>query len=76
MLAADSLSKFIEQLSALPPRKRMQEFLAIQDPVVRRQVAKALPAKIYSEILGEAAVDNLNRNVRAQMKQRKPSQAA
>lgn len=76
MLTAESLSKFIEQLSALPPRKRLEAFRAIQNPSDRQQVAKALPAEAFSEILDEAAVDNLNRNVRAKMKQRKPSLAA
>ncbi len=76
MRTAESQTKFIERLLALPPRERMQEFLAIEDPAVRRQVAKALPAKAYSEILGEAAIDNLNRNVLDRTRRQKPSQAA
>ena len=76
MLTAESLSKFIGQLSALPPRKRLEAFRAIQDPADRQQVAKALPAEAFSELLDESAVDNLNRNVRDRMKQRKPSLAA
>jgi hypothetical protein len=76
MLTAKSLSKYIEQLSALPPRKRLEAFRAIRNPADRQQVAKALPAEAFSEILDESAVDNLNRNARDRMKQRKPSLAA
>jgi hypothetical protein len=76
MLMAESQSKFIEQLSALPPRKRLEAFRAIQDPAVRQQVARDLPAEVFSEILDESAVDNLNRNVRKRMSEQKPSRAA
>jgi Mg/Co/Ni transporter MgtE len=76
MLTAESLSKYIEQLSALPPRMRLEAFRAIQDPADRQQVANALPAEAFSEILDESAVDNLNRNVRNRMKKQKPSLAA
>jgi hypothetical protein len=76
MLTAEFQSKFIEQLSALPPRQRLEAFRAIQDPAERRQVVKALPARIYSEILSESMVDNLNRNVRKRMSEQKSDQAA
>jgi DNA-binding MurR/RpiR family transcriptional regulator len=63
MLKAESQSTFIEQLSALPPRQRMDAFRAIQDPAVRQQVARDLPAQAYSEMLVEAAIENLRQNI-------------
>jgi 2-keto-4-pentenoate hydratase len=71
MPKAESASQYIERLSALPPRKRLEEFRAIQDPAVRRQVAEGLPPKLHAEMLGESAVENLNRNVLAKQKPRK-----
>ncbi len=77
MLPDESLNQSIAQLSALPPRKRLEAFRAIQDPAERRQVAKALPFKEYDEMLTESMVDNLNRNVQAKLSSRKqPSRAA
>ena len=77
MLEAESLSQYIERLSALPPRKRLEEFRAISDPELRRQVVDALPAKIHSEMMGEAAADGLKRHLRDKaIRRRKPSQAA
>ena len=77
MPKAESLSQYIERLSALPPRKRLEEFRAILDPEIRRQVAKALPPQLHSEMLGESLLENLNRNVRDKaIRRRKPSQAA
>ena len=73
---AESPSQYIEQLSALPPRKRLEAFRAIQDPAVRRRVARDLPFQIYSEILDESLLENLNRNVLKDMARRNPSQAA
>ena len=55
------------ELSALPPRKRLEAYRAIQDPTLRRQVAKALPWDLYSAILAESGLDNLKRNVRERM---------
>src|ERR1035437_5198537 len=49
MLKAESPSQYIEQLSALPPRRRLEEFRAIPDPVVRRQVAEGLPPELHGE---------------------------
>ena len=57
---AESLSQYIEQLSALPPRERMEAFRAIPDPAVRRRVARELPPQVFSEILGESMLENLN----------------
>ena len=73
---AESPSQYIEQLSALPPRKRLEAFRAIQDPAVRRRVARDLPFRIYSEILDESLLENLNRNVAKEMARRNPGQAA
>jgi hypothetical protein len=73
---AESLSQYIEQLSALPPRKRLEAFHAIADPAVRRRVARELPAQIYSEILDESLLENLNRNVLKDVARRNPGQAA
>jgi hypothetical protein len=73
---AESPSQYIEQLSALPPRKRLEAFRAIQDPAVRRRVARDLPFQIYSEILDESLLENLNRNVAKDVARRNPSQAA
>jgi hypothetical protein len=73
---AESPSQYIEQLSALPPRKRLEAFRAIQDPAIRRRVARDLPFQIYSEILDESLLENLNRNVLKDMARRNPSQAA
>lgn len=71
MPRAESASQYIERLSALPSRKRLEEFRAIQDPAVRRQVAKGLPGHLHSEILEEAMLEGLNRNVLAKQKPRK-----
>ena len=73
---AESPSQYIEQLSALPPRKRLEAFRAIQDPAIRRRVARDLPFQIYSEILDESLLENLNRNVAKDVARRNPSQAA
>jgi hypothetical protein len=76
MLKAESPSQYIERLSALPTRKRLEEFRAIPDPAVRRQVAEGLPPELHGEMLAESAVENLNRNVRNRLGRQKPSQAA
>ncbi len=76
MPKAEFPSQYIERLSALPPRKLLEEFRAIQYPAVRLQVAQALPAEVYSEMLAESAVENLNRNVRNRLGRQSPSQAA
>ena len=64
------LNQSIAQLSALPPRKRLEEFRAIQDLGLRRRVAKELPPEIYGEILAESGLENLNRNVRERLNAR------
>ncbi len=76
MLPEESLNRCIEQLSALPPRKRMEAFRSIEDPAARRQVARTLPPKIFGEILDESMLDSLRRNVQEQIPVQKPSQAA
>jgi len=76
MPMAESLSQYIERLSALPPRKRLEEFRAIKDSAIRRQVAEGLPPKLHGEMLAESAAENLNRNVRNRLGSQKPSQAA
>jgi hypothetical protein len=76
MLKAESLSQYIEQLSALPPRKRLEAYRTIEDPAMRRQVVESLPPKLHAEMLGEGIVENLNRNVREQLARRKPTKAA
>jgi len=57
----------VTELSALPPWKLLEAYRAIQDPTLRRQVAKALPWDLYSAILAESGLDNLKRNVRERM---------
>ena len=76
MIEAESLSQYIEQLSALPARKRLEAYRAIPDAEVRRRVAEALPPKLHAEMLGESAVESLNRNVRESLAHRKPTKAA
>ena len=76
MLKAGSLRQYIERLSALPPRKRLEAYRTIPDVEVRRQVAEALPPKLHAEMLGESAVESLNRNVRQRLARRKPTKAA
>lgn len=75
MLKAESLSQFIGRLSALPPRKRLEEYHAIQDPAERLQVARAMPAQDYSDMLGEAMVAGLNQHLRDKVARRNPSKA-
>jgi hypothetical protein len=41
------LSLFIAQRSALPPRKRLETFRAIENSALRRDVAKSLPPELY-----------------------------
>ena len=76
MLKAESLSQYIERLSALPPRKRLEAYRTIEDPAMRRQVVESLPPKLHAEMLGESAVESLNRNVRESLARRKPTKAA
>ena len=76
MLKAESPSRFIERLSVLPPRKRLEALRAIQDPVLRRKVVEGLPPGLHGEMLAESAAENLNRNVRNRLGRRNPSQAA
>jgi hypothetical protein len=76
MLKAESPSQFIERLSVLPPRKRLEALRAIQDPALRRKVVEGLPPELHGEMLTESAAENLNRNVRDRVGRRKPSQAA
>ena len=72
----ESLGQYIERLSALPPRKRLEAFQAIPDPEVRKRVALAMPFKVHSEMLAEMLLENLNRNVLMDMARRNPGQAA
>lgn len=60
---AESLKAYIEQLWVLPPRKRLEEWRAITDPELQKQVAEALPPQLHAEMLGESLAENLNRNV-------------
>ena len=76
MLTAESLKQSIERLSALPPRKRLEAFLAMPDQEERDQVAKALPLKVHAEMTAEAMADNLNRNVLADEERRSRKPAA
>ena len=77
MLPDESLNQSIAQLSALPARKRLETFRAIQDPAERRQVAKGLSAQAYGEILTESFLENLKKNVQERMNlQQQPSRAA
>lgn len=71
MPKAESLKMYIEQLSALPPRKRLEEWRAITDPDLQRQVSEALPPKLHAEMLAESMAENLNRNVRARKRDHK-----
>ena len=72
----ESLNQCIEQLSALPPRKRLEAFRAIPDPEFRKRVMLAMPFKVHSEMLDEMLLENLNRNVLIEMARRNPGQAA
>jgi hypothetical protein len=76
MLKAESPSWYIERLSDLPARKRLETFRAIPDPALRRKVAEGLPPRLHGEMLAESAAENLNRNVRKRLGRQKPSQAA
>ena len=80
MPKAESANQYIERLLALPPEKRLEAFRAIEDPAVRRQVAKGLPAEVHAEILGAGMLENLNRNalesVGRRAGQKKPGKAA
>jgi hypothetical protein len=76
MLKAESVSEYIERLSALPPKERLEAFRAIQDPETRRLIIDGLPPKVHSEMLGEELVQNLNRNAREFWRRYKPDQAA
>ena len=73
MLKAESPSWYIERLSGLPARNRLEAFRAIPDSVIRRKVAEGLPPELHGEMLAESAVENLNRNVRIRLGRRKPS---
>jgi hypothetical protein len=72
---AESLNQYIEQLSALTPRERLEAFRAIPDRI-RKQLARQLPAQLYSEILDESMLENLNRNSTKDVGRRNPGQAA
>lgn len=63
MPKAELANQYIERLSALPPRKRLEAFRAISDPEVRRLVDEGLPPKLQAEMLAESGLENLNRNV-------------
>ena len=79
MLKVESVSWYIEQLSALPPRKRLEAFRAIQDPAERRQVVRALPPQVHAELLKEAMLQGLNENAltsAARRRGQKPDKAA
>ena len=79
MLKAESVRRYVEQLSALPPRERLEVYRTIQDPELRRQVVEGLPPKLHAEMLGESAVESLNRNVLQEIARRKghkPDRAA
>ncbi len=71
-----SLKQYIEQLSALPPRKRLEAFRAIQDPEVRKQVGLGLPSKLHGEMLAESMLENLNSNAAKDFARRNPGRAA
>ena len=72
----ESLNQCIEQLSALPPRKRLEAFQAIPDPEVRKRVTLAMPLMAHGEMLAEMLLENLNRNVLKDMARRNPGHAA
>ena len=79
MLKAESARRYIEQLSALPPTKRLEAYRAIHNPAERRQVARALPPKVHSELMQEAMLQGLNPNVLedvARRRGRKPYKVA
>jgi hypothetical protein len=65
---AESLNPSIEQLSALPPRQRLEAFRAIPDPEFRQQVGREMPAKEHGEMMGVMFYDGLQK-VRAEAKQ-------
>jgi hypothetical protein len=45
-------------------------------PKLRAALEKSLPPKLHAEMLGESAVESLNRNVRQRLARRKPTKAA
>jgi hypothetical protein len=72
----ESLKIYIERLSGLPPRERLAEWRAIQDPDLQRQVSEALPPKVHAEMLAESLCENLNRNVREREARKRGHKAA
>jgi hypothetical protein len=80
MPKAELARKYIEQLSALPPRERLEAFRMISDPAVRLLVDEGLAPKLHAEMLAESGVETLNRNVRDEMTRRqarkRPGRAA
>jgi hypothetical protein len=75
MTQAELAKQYIEQLSALPPRKRLEAYRAIPDKEVKRLVADGLPGKLHAEMLGEAGLESLNRNVREDVARREAARA-
>jgi transposase len=72
----ESASQFIAKLLALPPRERLEAYREIQDPEIRRQVVDGMPGKAHMEMMGEAAVEGLNRGIRKDLERRKKQKAA
>jgi hypothetical protein len=65
---AESPSQYIERLSALPPKERLEAFEAIADPELRQQVGREMPAKEHGEMLHQMFYESLQK-VRAEAKQ-------
>ena len=76
MPQAESPKQYIERLSALPPRKRLEAWHAIPDQTIRQQVAVGMSAEVHSEMLAEILLENLKRNAQASVDRRKPNLAA
>jgi hypothetical protein len=72
----ESLRQFIERLSALPPRQRLEEWRAIPDQTIRRQVAIGMSPDVHADMVVELMIENLNRNALESVASRKPSLAA
>lgn len=63
----ESLEQFIERLAALPPRRLLEAYRAIGDPVLRQKVANGLPFDKYGDMMAESMCDNIGRVVREQL---------
>ena len=57
MPKAELAKRYIEQRSALPPRKRLEPFRTISHLEVRRLVDEGLPPRLHAEMLAESGLE-------------------